>query len=918
MIEDLNKVDNVLSDIQRIAEAIKEHRVLEDNAFATNKAVATYEVLLNNNEFTLWLVNGAIDSGISFGIDFVGNPVIFKNNSLTLHRHGKNRVVSKNSIMAGKLIMSETVNFSFDVEGHHNKVALLSKADFYPFNNDGDATNLTIRFKKEEVFYTYKSLREILEEIDSKKKQIGELEKLKLFYVDDDTEINECLEQQRKVERDLKELYRKKQDFILEHAKLRYKAILDPIQEKIKRSNFYDNHLLLIEGGPGTGKTTTLIQRIKYLIDPIVIAEHEKLFTGSEKEKILNQESPCWIFFSPNELLYLYLKESMTKEGLRATSHTGKVWSQYRTSLIWKYDLSNKKTKKPFLLCRDKEYCSLFASCGESFIELRSAFEKALIADLNQTLNGLLENVSASTMKLSSSLKQHINTMKVTNVIGFINLCVEINKKFGPEILVFKEEFEERLGKSATILKNNIKRDNSILLFMQQKFSTYYSISIPNSSEFNSEVDKMLGYNSFENWLFTQSSHIVKTAAGYSLLEDEKKYNDYLVSNKVDPIFLRLFKIATIRDLGKVQSEWEVLTVFKDSISSLILDRIAPAYLSFRKSSTGLATLKHVNTEILSKLTHNEDNRLHPNEQSFLVGMINEILKNVYRNSRAEYDNLNHKYKNAFEEISKMVIAVDEVSDFHLLDLFGIFSLGDKVKSSITLCGDIMQRIEDVGIYHWDDIQVLNSSLKKHQLGTSYRQSPTLLQLASVIFKESTSEELNIKPYLEKHENEPKVICKISSDEEVKIRWIANKILEIYDFYGGEMPSVAVFLSSEDLIESFATNLGNVDDLADVGIEVKACKNGEVLGSGSMVRVFSLRYIKGLEFEAVIFHNLDDLLNQGSSPDTLLRKVYVGLSRATFYLAVSLSDNWCKELNFLTDCFSNEDSWQTKNLFYAK
>jgi superfamily I DNA/RNA helicase len=104
-------------------------------------------------------------------------------------------------------------------------------------------------------------------------------------------------------------------------------------------------------------------------------------------------------------------------------------------------------------------------------------------------------------------------------------------------------------------------------------------------------------------------------------------------------------------------------------------------------------------------------------------------------------------------------------------------------------------------------------------------------------------------------------------------------------------------------LKAFANKLGNLDTLSDVGILVKACRNGEVLGDKNTVRIFSIDKIKGLEFEAVFFHNLDELQNQNLSTDLLLKYLYVGLSRATFYLGLTVSEELNSDLIFISDSF---------------
>ena len=60
-----------------------------------------------------------------------------------------------------------------------------------------------------------------------------------------------------------------------------------------------------------------------------------------------------------------------------------------------------------------------------------------------------------------------------------------------------------------------------------------------------------------------------------------------------------------------------------------------------------------------------------------------------------------------------------------------------------------------------------------------------------------------------------------------------------------------------------------------------------MLGDKNSVRVFPVEFIKGLEFEAVFFHNIDSIEKNQKDKDLVVRYLYVGLSRAAFYLGIT-------------------------------
>ena len=161
---------------------------------------------------------------------------------------------------------------------------------------------------------------------------------------------------------------------------------------------------------------------------------------------------------------------------------------------------------------------------------------------------------------------------------------------------------------------------------------------------------------------------------------------------------------------------------------------------------------------------------------------------------------------------------------------------------------------------------------------------------------------------MDKDENEPKPLYFIDPNEEERIDWISKRILEIYKNYGNSIPSIAIFLSKEEEINAFAIKLAEVDRLADVDIKVKACNNGQVLGDTNTVRVFSIQHIKGLEFEAVFYHDINKVFN-ATNQELVLKNLYVGLSRASFYLGVTSAEK-SEALSFLDDLFETGNlSW---------
>ena len=77
-----------------------------------------------------------------------------------------------------------------------------------------------------------------------------------------------------------------------------------------------------------------------------------------------------------------------------------------------------------------------------------------------------------------------------------------------------------------------------------------------------------------------------------------------------------------------------------------------------------------------------------------------------------------------------------------------------------------------------------------------------------------------------------------------------------------------------------------------------------ILDDGQNVRVFSIEYIKGLEFEAVFFIDIDTLENT----DLSIKYIYVGVSRANIFLGLTINNEFPEQLKLIKDNFI-EGKW---------
>jgi hypothetical protein len=430
--------------IEEIAKKILKHRRLELDNFYPNKAISRSKVKYNGRETQFWLTNKENLGGVEFLKDITGSVVGSQvGNRTTEIDDGK--PIYKNTKLGEILIRNhEGIHTNQTPNKESITFEIFNRATYKPSDNKNEiAIDLVIQIANEPNKFSFRSLFEILQETARRQKEIDDLEKQRINA--DEQEANNLIIRIRDKENEKKAFQEKTQNFIRKYAELRYQPVIDPIQDKIKRSNIFDG-TLIINGGPGTGKTTTLIQRIKFLIDiskDEVRNDYLPNLSKSQKEKLSDQKN-SWIFFSPSELLALFLKNNMVEEGLLANDERVKVWANYKKELIRGYHLVNAETKKPFL-----------------FFNNNKLIEKSLYPTNAKKLKKISLDISPFKWKNTGlSIQSYINQHKGTyGIESLIRLFVNLNDTFEKEVKDISNEYNGLIKKIASLIIVSIQKD---------------------------------------------------------------------------------------------------------------------------------------------------------------------------------------------------------------------------------------------------------------------------------------------------------------------------------------------------------------------------------------------------------------------------------------------------------------------------
>lgn len=663
---------------------------------------------------------------------------------------------------------------------------------------------------------------------------------------------------------------------IVEGMSLRDQPILDKFQDEIFRLPI--NSQLLLTGPPGTGKTTTLIRRLGQKLNVEHLVETEKNILARNGVQSSDGTS-SWIMFTPTELLKLYVKEAFNREGIAASDSRIQTWETYRSSLGrdvfpilrtsnrksglvlktgldhlkaetladqtgWFDDFSNwhKKQFWDTLMVASLTLCEFefedIARFGRAMLKIaEGAKEKGAVSKLDDIYSQ------------SEFVRERIGTLK-TNIDNelkrFLNLSVNNDPRFLDELFIFTEKLTD------------IEQDEDADDEEEETFS--------------STGKRTIAANAYTN---AMRSYARSVALKSPLRKQSRTWKI------IDWIGDRLPSQDKLIDVGNAAAIRSALQKFNNP-ATLLINGARASYRRYRRESQtnsrwyqphadfgGNASPLEIDIILLSML-----------ENSSAVAKLPSVTRDNASPARGITDR--------FVTLQVNQVMVDEATDFSPIQLAAMAKLTPAGLNSFFACGDFNQRVTGWGSRNEEDIKWVSPLIKYRHIEVSYRQSAKLslfankvIRLAGGASKTPTKSKFanneGVAPILKTNLGEPNEIAE----------WLAERIIEVEKTVSS-LPSIAVLVSHEDDVEPIAGALEKA--LEDESINVIACRDGQVKGNESAVRVFNVEHIKGLEFEAVFFLDLDKLAQQ--KPDVFDKYLYVGATRAATFLGITC----CNEL----------------------
>ena len=674
---------------------------------------------------------------------------------------------------------------------------------------------------------------------------------------------------------------------------LRDQPILDKFQGEIFRRTL-DSQLIIL-GPPGTGKTTTLIKRLGQKLDLDVLDGRERRIVANTSSAISHDIN--WMMFTPSELLKHYLKEAFNREQVPATDARIQTWEAYRITIarntlgVLRSTNGGRFTLKP-----DQDYLA-----GPLSADPRDWFE-AFQGFHDQRLRKQLEDGAgmAADAAPASAEALVIDLMELAASLGGRS-WMDVYRDLEARDATIRAVLDESRAVADGLLKGERNRlynkDKDVFTRLAQFLSGLQQDDEQDDEDAEFDDDEQeaadqAGASSSDIQAAVKAYLAAVRALSRSRYQKRTMKRDTRAARIIGWLGQSLPDDAILLEIGQRISFQNGLRRFINAFRRYISD-VPGSYRAFRRESASGETYYLASPASALHLSPLE---------------LDAVILLMLRNCRTLLEqsfvarNLDSQRFEVVKRVSSLFrtqIMVDEATDFSALELACMESLAASPGKSFFACGDFNQRITASGLRSRDQLAWVSGDISPEAINLVYRQSRALNAFAGELLQ-LMGGDMSAHgglPADSTHDGIAPALLEQAGSGSAS--WIADRIKEV-ERTVKEMPTVAVLVNRQEDVEPMARQLTKC--LEDINLRAVACDE-RTLGEGTDVRVFEIRHIKGLEFEAVFFVDVDRLAEL--KPDLFDRYLYVGATRAATYLGLVCADRLPERLEGLRSAFCN-------------
>lgn len=750
---------------------------------------------------------------------------------------------------------------------------VLQKLTFEPTADQGVwDSRPAVHFLEKQPPETIKSLRELLRADGLAEDEIDELERQLAVA---DAADNRVKGLQRSV---------------LTAMQMRVQPLLDQYQDEIFRLPL-DSRLALL-GPPGSGKTTTLIKRLRQKLDFAHLDPEEQDVVKEPGASGLDH-AHSWLMFTPTTLLKEYVKAAFNKEDVPVTDERIQTWEDYRHVIARRSLPILRSGKRKGMVIKPEpgilktETPAHQIEWFEAFI----AFQQALFLDELREAAGRLAAVGdAKVAAIGTQIGAAIERSQgrpARLLFELAGLLEGLQKLLATS----RDETRQRLR---SMLSLEVRKDKGLLEALARFVATLTpenedELDDPDGDDEDEEPVPQQGLRAAEAAFYKALR--AKAVAEVTKRAPAKTSRNAQVLSWLDD---RKLVLPTLGEVGANIVMQRAMTQISKAPTNLVA-KIPARYRRFRRESLtegswysallGSADVDALELDIVILAMLRAARQISGDAQ---------LLRRLGDRSPAILEDVAGLQRNQ--------ILVDEATDFSPVQLACMTALVDPRTDSFFAIGDFNQRLTKWGTRSKDELKWLFPDIDIREVSIVYRQSRKLNEFANQLVIAGGAENQSTLPEFMENEGVSPVLGMDLADIGLLALWLAARIREIERF-SELLPSIAVLVNREDQLQPLADALNEA--LEDQAIRAVACPKGQAIGPENDVRIFEVQHIKGLEFEAIFFVDIDELARQ--EPELFERYIYVGATRAATFLGLTCKGGDVPEViaSATTQCMDN-------------